>query len=385
MPAAQKLSELVNEIDATIYNRFAGKTFWITAEITDVKKYEDKRWCFLKFIEKEGNSITTEIKGVFWSGTYHQVENFEKETRQLFATGLEITCNVRVRFHKRFGLDLEVMAIDFAYAIGKIELERKQVLERLLKENAGIQLLSNGSFSTNNNRLPLPTVFQRIALITAPNSDGQRDFKEVIEKNKYGYVFGIREFLTMVQGDSAAMLIIQQLERIKLRQQEFDLVVIVRGGGSDTDFKSFNNFDLANYIADFPVPVLTGIGHDRNTSIVDLVARQHKTPTEVATFIIDRNMSFERDILQLKERFFAGINNLLQAAQRKLAYNSRIIKSSDPQTILNKGFAMILHNNRIITDPALLKEDDEIQTVLKKEILYSTITKKSTDGSNNNI
>src|SRR4029079_6148560 len=102
----------INEIETTIHQRFSTKTFWIKAEITDVKKHADKRWCFLKFIEKEGNVITSEIKGVFWSTTYHHVENFEKETRQECASGIEITCNVRVRFHRRFGLDLEVLAID---------------------------------------------------------------------------------------------------------------------------------------------------------------------------------------------------------------------------------------------------------------------------------
>ncbi|MBC7890275.1 MAG: exodeoxyribonuclease VII large subunit [Ferruginibacter sp.] len=385
MPVAQKLSQLINEIDATIHNRFAGKTFWIKAEITDVKKYADKRWCFLKFIEKDGNVITTEIKGVFWSNTYYQVENFEKETQQLFASGLEITCSVRVRFHKRFGLDLEVLAIDYAYAIGKMEIERKQTLERLVKENAGIQLLSDGNFSTDNNRLDLPTVFQKIALVTAPNSDGQRDFKEVIEKNKYGYSFYVKEFLTQVQGDAAATLIMQQLENIKLAKAVFDVVVIVRGGGSDTDFKSFNTFDLANFVASFPIPVLTGIGHDRNTSIVDLMARQHKTPTEVATFIIDNNMSFEQDLLQLKERFFTGVKSLLDTAQNKLTYISRIIKSSSPKTILNKGFAIILRNNAIITDPQQIGVNDEVQAILKDEVLHTTVYKKETNETYNDF
>ncbi|MEJ7586046.1 MAG: exodeoxyribonuclease VII large subunit [Ferruginibacter sp.] len=381
MPLAQKLSELINEIDATIYNRFAGKTSWIKAEITDVKKYPDKRWCFLKFIEKDGAAISTEIKGVFWSNTYHHVENFEKETGQVFASGLEITCNVRVRFHKRFGLDLEVLAIDFAYAIGRMEIERKQTLERLVNENPGILLLSNGSFSTINNQLGLPTVFQKIALVTAPNSDGQRDFKEVIEKNKYGYAFYVKEYLTQVQGDAAASLIIQQLENIKSAKVHFDVVVIVRGGGSDTDFKSFNTFELSNYVASFPIPILTGIGHDRNTSIVDLMARQHKTPTEVATFIIDKNMCFEQDMLQLKERFFSRITSLVESAEKKLAYNVRIIKSSNPATILNKGFAILMHKNKIITDTGMIHINDQVQAVLKNEILYTTVDKKEYNGN----
>jgi len=381
MPIAQKLSTLISEIDATIQNRFAGKTFWIKAEITDVKKYSDKSWCFLKFIEKDGHTITSEMKGVFWSNTYHHVENFERETQQVFASGLEITCNVRVRFHKRFGLDLEVLAIDFAYAIGQLEIERKQTLERLIKENAGVKQMSNGNFSTINNRLELPTVFQKIALITAPNSDGQRDFKEVIEGNRYGYAFLVKEFLTQVQGDAASRLMIQQLEKIIASTEQFDVVVIVRGGGSDIDFKSFNTFELSDCVASFPIPVLTGIGHDRNTSIVDLMARQHKTPTEVATFIIDNNMSFEQDMLQLKERFYSGIKNLVETAQNKLAYNRRIIKSSSPKTILNKGFAILMQQDKIITNPALINVNDEVQAVLKNEILHATITKKETDGN----
>ncbi|MEO6550821.1 MAG: exodeoxyribonuclease VII large subunit [Ferruginibacter sp.] len=385
MPVTQKLSELLGEIDATIQNRFAGKKFWIKAEITDVKKYADKRWCFLKFIEKDGNLLCAEMKGVFWSNTYHHVENFEKETQQSFASGLEITCNVRVRFHKRFGLDLEVLAIDFAYVIGQLEIERKQTIERLLKENEGVLLLSNGNFSTINNRLNLPTVLQRIALVTAPNSDGKRDFKEVIQKNKYGYAFIVKEFLTQVQGDAASRLIIQQLENIKLLKEQFDIVVLVRGGGSDTDFKAFNTFELSDYVASFPLPVLTGIGHDRNTSIVDLMARQHKTPTEVATFIIDKNMCFENDVLQIKERFFSGVKRVADHAQNKLAYHARIVKSSSPKTILNKGFAMVLHNKTIIADPTLLHEKDEVQVILKNETLNSTINKKELNANNSDF
>ena len=203
----------------------------------------------------------------------------------------------------------------------------------------------------------------------------------MIEKNKYGYAFLVREFLTQVQGELAAALIIQQLEKIKSQEEVFDVVVIVRGGGSDIDFKCFNTFELSDYIASFPLPILTGIGHDRNTSIVDLMARQHKTPTEVAAFIIDNNMSFEQDVLQLKERFFSGIKNLLDRAHQKLAYNTRIVKSSSPNTILNKGFAIILHNGEIVTDPALIHTGDQLQTLLKDEILHNTVNKKEINGN----
>ena len=385
MPTPQKLSTLVNEIDASIRNRFAGNTFWIKAEITDVKKQADKQWCFLKFIEKDGNTITTEMKAVFWSNAYYYIVAFEKETQQVFASGLEITCNVRVRFHKRYGIDLEVLEIDFAYAIGKLELERKQTLDKLLTNNPTIQLLSNGSYSTPNKQTLLPTVFQSIALITAPNSDGQRDFNKVIDQNKYGYAFSVTPFLTTIQGDTASELIIQQLHKIANSPIHFDVVVIVRGGGSDIDFKSFNDYELAKTIALFSTPILTGIGHDRNTSIADLMARQLKTPTEVATYILENNMSFEREIEILKERFFYTIDKALKEAATALLNYRQRVKNLHPTTILNKGFAIVKMNNKIIINPQSISINDEVQLILKDETINSTITKKIKNESNANI
>ena len=380
MPDSIKLSELINKIDDTIKNRFNGQTFWIKADITDVKKQPDKRWCFLKFVEKEGSLITTEIKGVFWANTYHNVERFEKETQQIFASGIEITCNVRVRFHKRYGIDLEVLSIDYAYAIGKLELERKQTLEKLVKENPTIKLLLNGNFSTKNNQSNLPMVFQTIALITAPNSDGQRDFNKVVYKNKYGYAFSIIPFLTTVQGDSASQLILKQLKLIEASDRKFDIVVIVRGGGSDIDFKSFNDYELAKAVAMFPIPILTGIGHDRNTSIVDLMCRQHKTPTEVGTFIIDNNMNFEAEVEVLKERFFQRVDELLDDAKDELTSIKQRVKNLHPSTILKKGFAIIKIDGKIITDPKEIKLNSALETIMDTEIINSTVTKKVKNG-----
>ena len=375
MPQPQKLSELISDIDSTIKSRFGGKTFWIKAEITDVKKQPDKRWCFLKFIEKDGNTITTEMKGVFWSNTYNYIEEFEEETQQKFVSGLEITCNVRVRFHKRFGMDLEVLEIDFAYAIGKLERERKQTLERLINENPLIRLL-DGYYSTPNNRAALPMVFQNIALITAPNSDGQRDFTNVMEKNKYGYAFAISQFLTQVQGDNAPQLIMEQLHLVEASKIDFDLVVIVRGGGSDIDFKSFNDYELARQIALFPMPILTGIGHDRNTSIVDLMARQLKTPTEVAAFILDNNYGFENNLLRIKECILQLAEDTIDNAKDELKHYKQRVKNLNPTTILKKGFAVVYADDKIVTNPEKINPGTEIKKHLQTEIISSTVTQK---------
>jgi len=385
MPQPQKLSDLVNEIDLTIRNRFGGNIFWITAEITDVKKQPAKQWCFLKFIEKEGANITTELKGVFWSNAYHNIVAFERETQQAFTSGLQITCAVRVRFHKRYGIDLEVQEIDFAYAVGKLELERKHTLERLVNENPSIQLLADGRYLTINKQLPLPGVFKSIALITAPNSDGYRDFTNIIQQNKYGYAFTIHAFLTTIQGDSAAQLIIQQLRNILESPLHFDVVVIVRGGGSDIDFKSFNEYELARVTAHFPIPIFTGIGHDRNTSIVDLMARQLKTPTDAAGVIIDNNMAFEREIDNLKERFHTGVKNLLSDAATALTNYKQRVKNLHPDTILNKGFAMVKHNGNIESDGSSILPGATIDVVFKENTLQSTVTKNSANDKQVNF
>ncbi|HZH94362.1 MAG TPA: exodeoxyribonuclease VII large subunit [Flavisolibacter sp.] len=371
-----RLSELVNEIDDAIQSNFAGETFWITAEITDVKKQAVKRWCFLKFIEKEGHLITAEMKGVFWSNTFHNIEKFEKLSGQAFENGLEITCNVRVRFHKRFGIDLEVLEIDHTYALGRLEIERAQTLERLVMENGATIRLVDGQYITDNKRLELPIVLQKVALITAYNSDGQRDFNQEIKNNRYGYAFGVVQFLTQVQGDHSSKMMIEKLRLIEAQKEAFDVVAIVRGGGSQTDFKPFEDYELAKYVAAFPVPVFTGIGHDRNTSIVDLMARQYKTPTKVATSIVDHNFNFESEIANLKERFFNKAESMIEAAENNLLQMKRTVKAYSPETILGKGYAMVKVNDKIVVNPENIAPGTEMTVMLKEETIYSTVNKK---------
>ena len=378
MPEKIKLSELVDQIKGTLQQRFAGEVFWITSEITNVKPQEFSRpYRFITFIEKEGNMTKAQINGVFWSSALNQIDEFEKITKQPFVSGLELTCKVRVSFNNRYGLQLEVLEIDCTYALGKIEIERQQTLDRLVKENAKHIKLVDGQFKTSNNSLSLPTLIQKIALITAPNSDGQRDFKKEIENNKHEYAFSIQEYLTQIQGDTAHTLILQQLTLIEQEKENFDVVVIVRGGGSQTDFKPFDDYELSKYVASFPIPILTGIGHDRNTSIVDLMCVQHKTPTKVATFIIDHNFTFEAEILDLKDRVAVQVKNLIENAKENIEEMKRLVRSFSPATILNRGFAIITINGKIVTDPRDIKLAAEMQTLLRDEIIHSTVTKKT--------
>jgi exodeoxyribonuclease VII large subunit len=375
MPQITKLSEIATEIDELIQGKFADKTFWITAELSGVRKILTKRWCYVDFTEKNEDGETT-IKGVCWARNYQNIELFESTTNIEFKIGIEITCKVCVSFYKAKGYpQLEILEIDFAHAVGQLELEKQKTLKKLIAENKSIKYLPDGRYRTVNNSLELPKVIQNIALITASNSDGQRDFKKVIITNKYDYDFSIQEYLTVVQGKTASKLILEKLKLIE--KGNFDVVVIVRGGGSDTDFAAFNDYELAKLAASFPIPILTGIGHDRNTSIVDLMTKQLRTPTEVGTFIVDRNMNFENDLLQLRDRFFRALEDLIEDREDTLLHFKQRVKNLDPATILKKGFAIIKSNNKIVTDPNNININSELQTILKNETIYSTVNKKS--------
>ncbi len=381
MPSQLKLSELIAEIDEAIHYRFTGETFWITAEITDVKKMPDKRWCFLKFIEKEGNFIIAEMKAVFWSHNYTFIEEFEKLTKQIFANGLEITCEVKIRFHARYGLDVEVLAIDHSYSVGKIILEKEKTLLRLITENPSIVQLIDGEYLTYNQQLALPLVMQKIALITAPNSDGQRDFVQEMQNNQYGYAFKINMYATTVQGESAVANMLKELKQIHIIQQQYDAVAIVRGGGSQIDFAPFEDYELAKMVAGFPLPIFTGIGHDSNTSIVDMMARHLKTPTKVAANIVEHNFYFENEIMQLHDKMNLAIENKLYHAKMQLQQIKSTIKAYSPESILAKGYAIITKNNKIITNPAALNINDKIEIVLQSEKIKSIINGKEKNNT----
>lgn len=376
MPEAIALSVLVDQIQDCIQQTFEGRMYWVTARIMNVKKYLPNRRCYLTLEEYENRTKKAEMRSVFWATAYHEIEKFEQLTGQIFKDGIEITCRVKVRFHAVYGLNFDIVQIDIAHTLGQLELERQQTLDRLVKENPGTIQLFDGVYITRNNRLPLPAVIEKIALITAPNSDGQRDFRQEIAKNRHQYTFAVTEFLTTIQGDNAHHLIAEQLRLVEQSGQQFDAVAIVRGGGSQTDFKPFDDYELCRMIAHFHIPVFTGIGHDRNQSIADLMAREQKTPTKVAALFVDHNFEFENKLINLKENFFDAVNQQIEYAADALHHAKRIVKLSSPQAIIDRGFAILTMNGKIITDPAKLKAGATIETLLRETIIYSTVTQK---------
>lgn len=379
------LSDLTQEIQNTFDERFAGQAFWITAEISDVKKQALAKRCYLKFIERIGSNTLAELRAVFWSNSYAQIEEFEKATKQNFVSGLKIICLVKVRYHQIYGLNADVLQIDIAHTVGTIELERQATLERLVKENPTSIRLIGEQYITSNNTLPLPIVVKSIALITASNSDGQRDFIKEMNHNKYGYAFSIQEFLCTIQGENAHQLIIEQLKLIEQSKVHFDVVAIVRGGGSQTDFAPFEKYELAKMVALFPIPIFTGIGHDSNTSIVDLMARSYKTPTKVASQLIEYNFEFENQILKLKERFDLSVENMLEEAKQNIAEMKRLVKMASPEATLKRGFAILWKNNEMLINADKISVGDEISITMSNAKMKSKILNKVNNEKGTNI
>jgi exodeoxyribonuclease VII large subunit len=367
------LSELVYAINETIEASFGYEVFWIKAQISDVKKYESKKWCFLKFIEKQGDNITTEIKGNIWSNGYAAVKKFEQLTGTTFKDGLEIICAVSIRFHARYGLSLDVQDIEISHTIGSEELKRRETLAALVKNNPEAIQLVDEEYITTTKQAKIPAVIQHIALITANNSDGQRDFKTEIANNVYGYAFNITEFICTVQGENAHIEISNAIQKITSSQINFDCIAIVRGGGSQTDFSCFNEYLLAEKVALCHIPILTGIGHDRNTSIVDEMARQYKTPTKVASFIVEHNANYERQVLNTYEKIVQSLKNLIARELYHIQLQQNTIEMMHPKKILDLGYALIKKENEIITEASLLNPNDEIDILLKQHLIKATI------------
>jgi exodeoxyribonuclease VII large subunit len=396
-----KLSQLTHLIEATLSEVFYGKVFSLIAETSEIKKSGAGHYYF-DLIEKDGRNIIAKMNAVIWKGYSQIISDFENTTGQRFERNIELLMKVEVRFHEVYGLQLQVIDIDSKYTLGKLELERQETLLKLLKENPEIIELVDGNYITKNKRLFAPLVFQRIALVTAPNSDGQRDFKHELEHNQYSYKFSITEFLTQIQGKDADKMIIHQLQLIHEKQHLYDAVVIVRGGGSQTDFSSFDTYEMGRTVAGFDLPVLAGIGHERNVSITDLLCfASVKTPTKAAAHLIEHNRNFEENILELQmqisekvaaelenkkqslteitDDFKFYIQNMIDRQNHNLEKFQIAIKHLNPENILKRGFAIVMKDNKIITNPEHINIGDAIQVKLKSTSIGASVTDKNND------
>ncbi|RDC63115.1 exodeoxyribonuclease VII large subunit [Adhaeribacter pallidiroseus] len=314
--APLKLSQLNQLIQYAIDGVFREQTYAVIAETSGIKNYLDKRQCYLTLVEKSehSNEVLASIQAKIWGKCYHTIRNFEETTGQVFKDNIEVLFKVRIQYHIYYGLTVLIEEIDCNYTIGKLALTRQAVLQKLIDQNPDAVQLINGEFLTRNRQLTFRPVIQRLALISSAQADGYNDFVHELYLNKYQYTFQVDEYFAQVQGNEAANQICQQLIQIFQSNIAYDAVVIVRGGGSQLDFSAFDTYTVARAVARFPIPIITGIGHERNESICDLMARlPTKTPTKAAATIVAHNRTFEENLLHLQKRVLSKTNEILGA------------------------------------------------------------------------
>ena len=294
-------------------------TYWVVAEISEMR-LNPKGHCYMELVDKEGQYVSSKIRANIWAYTYRNLSGwFEAITKTPLQSGIKVLLNVQVQYHELYGISLNVKDIDPNFTLGERARKRQQVIQQLQDE---------GVFEMNK-ELNLPTVPQRIAVISSETAAGYGDFKNQIETNSRGYKFDMVLFQSLMQGSQASEAIINALHKINEHPKPFDLVVIIRGGGSQVDLDCFDDYDLASHVAQYPLPVITGIGHERDESIVDLVANtQMKTPTAVAEFLISGVERFDENLNEMAYRLEKAGKYIIQNATHEIATLGHDLKSA---------------------------------------------------------
>lgn len=401
-----KLSQLNGIIQDTIKNQFSTITYWVVADVTNHSFKADKKYHNFDLVEKDSNSnnIIAKISGKAWGNGSMAISDFEKNTGQKFTNNINILAQVAVEYHPLYGLSVNVIDVDTNFTLGVLEQRRNETLRRLVIQNDYIEKIGD-SYQTRNSLLKLNPVIQRIALLSSANSAGSEDFKHTLEVNNFGYIFFVDDYHTIVQGENNSKLFLNKLIEIYKSNIKYDAVVITRGGGAQTDFLIFDDYEIGRAVAKFPIPIITGIGHQKNTSIVDLMAHtQTKTPTKAAEFIIAHNRSFEQNILSFQKSIVIKSQQIFLHNFQMLGYlNSSIVnctrdiiaKRKDDIVSVNQvtinSSKSILFNNRkqllqttsqILSKPKIILYNriNDIKNTIQNLKTFNTLYQKNKRG-----
>ena len=303
------LSELTNKIQSVIRQNFTD-AIWVRAEISELR--ENGGHCYLELIEKdsETDNILAKTRATCWANVYRMLKPyFESNTGETLRAGLNVLVAVTVEFNGVYGFSLNVRDIDPTYTIGELAARRMQIIQKLREE--GIDDM--------NKQLPFPTLPQRIAIISSETAAGYGDFCNQLNSDTSHFAFYPRLFPAIMQGNMAETSIIGALEKIYKHVELFDVVVIIRGGGATTDLSCFDSYNLAINCAQFPLPIIAGIGHQRDVSILDMVAHTSvKTPTAAAEYLISALEKAEEEIDELASELCNFTSNIIQKEHKSL-------------------------------------------------------------------
>mgnify|MGYP001125337454 FL=1 len=381
--------------------------YWIQAELSDVRSNTTGH-CYLEFVQKDprSNNLVAKARGMIWSNIYRLLKPyFEETTGQLFASGIKVLVKVTVQFHELYGYSLTVLDIDPAYTLGDMARRRREILMQL--EEEGVLTL--------NKELEMPVLPQRIAVISSATAAGYGDFCHQLQHNSGGFFFYTELFPALMQGNQVEESV---LAGINDRVNEFDVVVIIRGGGATSDLSGFDTYLLAAACAQFPLPVITGIGHERDDTVLDSVAHTRvKTPTAAAELLIHRITESADHLEELSARLQQGAYALLEqegrrlemiqtripnlvhrkltdarfallAAGKDLAQATQTLLSrhrhrlellrqrvadASPDKLLSRGYSITLKDGKAVTDAASLNPGDQLVTRLAKGSFTSEV------------
>ena len=345
----------------------------------------------MELIEKDEQSNTpvARASAKCWKNAWTIVrQDFERQTGQPLRAGMKVLLRVYAQFHEAYGFSWIVTDIDPTYTLGDMARRRQEIIRQLKEE---------GIFDLQR-ELQLPLFCQHIAVISAPQAAGYGDFVRQLEDNAYGFRYSVTLFPATMQGEQTEQSIIAALDQIYSTNStlQYDCVVIIRGGGATSDLSGFDTLALAEHVAQFPIPIITGIGHDRDESILDMVAYQHvKTPTAAAALLIDhlkqvadriadarqriptlalRVISDSRHRIELlQSRLPMAIERRLTAQKHRLENITIQLQGYDPQLLLKRGYSITLLNGRAIRDPRQLKPGDVVETRVEKGTFRSIV------------
>lgn len=385
---------------------------WVQAELSDVRANAFGH-CYLEFVQKDasGNSLVAKARGIIWAGTFARLKPyFERETGQAFVSGIKVLVKVTVGFHELYGYSLTVTDIDPTYTLGDMARRRREILERLKQEGV----------LTLNKELELPELAQRIAVISSPTAAGYGDFCKQLRDNAFGFVFYPCLFPAVMQGDKVEASVISALNRIYEKFDRWDAVVIIRGGGATSDLSGFDTYDLAVNCAQFPLPIITGIGHERDDTVIDMVAHTRvKTPTAAAEFLVNHTrmtaekleglsqciyqeaplrltrekerlenwlmripskvqMRLQREAFaqeRLAKRMETALKARMQAERHRIELWSQRVNAASPEVLLKRGYSITLKDGKAVTDASALRPGDEVETRLAKGSFKSIVKK----------
>ena len=378
------LKELCDWIQEIVENDLPNR-YWVCAEIASMSV---RGHCYMELVEKAENGVlAAKVRATCWSNVYHLLSAyFLQETGQSLHTGLQVMLEVSVEYHAVYGLSLNVWNIDPTYTLGDLAKQRQATIQQLTED--GVMDLQKA--------LQIPSLPRRVAVISSADAAGYGDFCDQLKHNRFGFKFHVQLYPAVVQGDTAARSVVQALNSIAALEEEWDVVIIIRGGGASTDMSCFDDYNLASHCAQFPLPIIAGIGHTRDVSVVDMVVHTSvKTPTAAAEWLIERvaeqvervgslmlrlqratqnAASREKNRLLLYEQqIFNAVRGKAVRERGKLDLWMKTIELHSPERIFKMGYSLTMVNGKMVRSQSEVNEGDMLETHLHDGVIQSVV------------